>query len=93
MKQVSKTIITAVISFIGVILMFAINFEIIDKIVVTNACKYDTSNTPNGFIFDLFYEISSNTGYHPEPSYFNFGFTAILGLILGLLFSYKLIWK
>lgn len=93
MKQVLNIIITAIISFIGIVVMFAVNLGIIDKIVIKDACKYDTSNTSSSFVFNLFYEISSNTGYHPEPSYFNFGFTAILGLLLGLFLSYKLTWK
>lgn len=93
MKRILKSIISIIIIVIGILVAFSINYGILDELIIKDACSYDISNSNNKFIFNLFYEISSNTGYHPEPSYFNFGITFFLGLFLGLFFAYRLIWK
>ncbi|MDR1679386.1 MAG: hypothetical protein LBR81_06355 [Prevotellaceae bacterium] len=62
------------------------------KIIIGDPCHWHNVVDTN-FVFDLFYEISSNTGYHPEPTFFNLIFTLLFGILLGLFLSYKIVWK
>ncbi len=64
-----------------------------EKIIIGDPCEYNTEGTETGQLFNLFYTISSNTGYHPEPSLFNFYFTTILSSMIGLMVAYKQLWK
>jgi hypothetical protein len=76
--------------------MFAVlflNLGVLSHIVIGNEEAYDTEETATSPIFDLFYTISSDTGYHPEPSNFNFLFTIVAGMALGILISYRMIWR
>jgi hypothetical protein len=41
----------------------------------------------------LFVEVSSETGYHPEPSLFFIACFPVLGTIIGSLIAYILFWK
>ena len=70
-----------------------LNHSIIENIIIGDPCKYDVDKIKTGKLFDLFYTISSNTGYHPEPSTFNFYFTTILSLLIGICLSSRLIWR
>jgi len=92
-NKLSKIVFSFFIALGGLLIAFIINYKILDKIIVTDICETDTSNLSHGYIFNLFYEISSSTGYHPEPSYFNFGFTVFLGLLVGSVIAHKLFWK
>lgn len=76
---------------ISIFLLYFLNYSILEQFIIGDEHKYIVGNSEPNFIFNLFYEISSDTGYHPEPSYFNFVFTFILGCSLGLLFFYKVI--
>lgn len=93
MKNISKIVLTIGILIISFIILQLINHEIIEQIIIGDSCKYDTDGVQTGWIFNLFYTISSDTGYHPEPSMFNFIFTTIFSLFLGSISSYYLIWK
>jgi hypothetical protein len=81
------------ISIVGILIMFFFNFSIINDLVVKNYAMHDSECVENGAVFNLFYTISSGTGYHAEPSYLNFIFTALIGMVVGGFTSYKLIWK
>lgn len=74
-------------------LLYFLNYSIFSQLIIGDERKYFVGDFEPSFIFNLFYEISSDTGYRPEPSYFNFIFTFILGCSLGLLFFYKVIWN
>ena len=89
-----KRIFSSLVVIVAVVLIaYSINYFIIDKVVIADECSYDTDNIKMGTIFNLFYVISSDTGYHPEPSYFNFLFTTIIGLTIGGLLAYRLFWR
>ena len=88
-----NALIFAVFIIISVLIAYTINYALINNIIIGDECAYDTNNIKTSAIFNLFYEISSNTGYHPEPSYFNFIFTAFLGIVLGVILSLKFVWK
>jgi len=77
----------------GILIAFFLNFSIINNAIIGNEEAYDTTSIKTSKFFDLFYTISSDTGYHPEPSYFNFIFTALIGIFVGGLIAYKLMWR
>lgn len=89
-KKVLLTLLTLLVSFIFTHL---INFFVIGNIIIGDPCDYDTKGKKTSTIFDLFYNVSSNTGYHPEPSLFNFYFTTGVSLLITTFLAYKLIWK
>lgn len=85
-KQIALIILSALG---GIVLAFVFNFLILDKILIPDPCYYHTHDTNK--VFDIFYELTSDDGYHPFPTKFNFIFTATIGAIFGLTFSiYKL---
>lgn len=88
-----KLIVSLLLIFVGVAIAYFLNYSILNNIVIGNEEAYDTQHIETGFIFNLFYTISSETGYHPEPSYFNFLLTTLVGVIVGGFMSYKFIWK
>ena len=63
--------------------LFVVNYTIITPIIIGNKCEHDIGKNKLTKLENLFFEISSNTGYHPEPTSFNFIFTAIMGFIIG----------
>jgi len=89
-KKIFLTLGVLILSFI---LTQLINHLIIEKIIIGDPCDYDTIGNDTGKIFDLFYNSSSNTGYHPEPSLFNFYFTTVASILIGYCICYKTIWK
>jgi len=89
-RKIVLTLLIVVVSFITFQLL---NHLIIEKIIIGDPCEYDTEGNETGKLFNLFYTISSSTGYHPEPSLFNFYFTTILGILTGLVFAYRQLWR
>lgn len=87
--MIRKIFLIVFLPIISVITCQIINHGIIGPIIIGDSCSYDVKGIKTGKIFDLFYEISSNTGYHPEPSLFNFYFTTGVGILIGGLISYK----
>lgn len=77
-----KKILVFLISLlIPTLTLFVVNYIIITPLIIGDKCDLDQSELTK---FDeLFFEITSNTGYHPEPTTFNFIFTAIIGCIIG----------
>ena len=63
--------------------LFVVNYTIITPIIIGNKCEHDIGKNELTKLENLFFEISSNTGYHPEPTTFNFILTAIIGCIIG----------
>jgi hypothetical protein len=78
---------------IGILFAYLFNYNFLHEIIIGNQEAYDTEGIKTGIIFSLFYIISSNTGYHPEPSTLNFIFTALCGVIISFSISYILIWR
>ncbi len=77
-----KKILVFLISLlIPTLTIFVVNYLIITPLIIGDKCDLDQNELTK---FDeLFFEISSNTGYHPEPTTFNFILTAIIGCIIG----------
>jgi hypothetical protein len=78
---------------VGALIMLFLNFSVLNSIIIGNEETYDTANIKTSKTFELFYTISSDTGYHPEPSNLNFIITILTGVIVGGLTSYRLIWR
>ncbi|WP_448701088.1 hypothetical protein ACFGVR_03210 [Mucilaginibacter sp. AW1-3] len=88
-KQViRRAIVTAFFVLAGFIVANVINI-LIGDIIIGDPEAYDTDGIKTGPVFNLFYEISSNTGYHPEPSIFNGIFVTVIGVALGGWFAYR----
>ena len=78
MKKILVFLISLLISTLTI---FVVNYIIITPLIIGDKCDLDQNELTK---FDeLFYEISSNTGYHPEPTTLNFILTAIIGCIIG----------
>jgi len=85
MMKAKQITIVVLYSLSGTVLAFIFNFLVLDKILIPDPCYYHSHDT--NFVFDLFYEITSNDGFHPFPTKFNFIFTAIVGASIGLTIS------
>lgn len=79
-----RLFITVFFLIAGIVVAAALNY-IIDRILIPDPCAYHNNDFKPSALFHFFYEISSDTGYHPEPSRANFIVTGIAGIGLGLL--------
>jgi hypothetical protein len=93
MKTIFKIFLSGLVSIVICLILFFINFSILTPVILGDLDKYDTEPIETSIIFDFFYEISSNTGYKPEPSYMNFILTGLVGILIGLVLSKFTIWK
>jgi ABC-type antimicrobial peptide transport system permease subunit len=74
---------------IGIIVIFIIRF-ILFLILVSDICAYHNGKE-TGFLIDTFYEMTSSSGYHPEPNTLNQILTTIIGGVLGLTFYFYIL--
>jgi len=63
--------------------MYFINYGLIEPAIIPDPCAYHVRNT--SWLFDLFYKIDSNDGYHPTPGLFNHIITLVTGVGFGIL--------
>ena len=69
---------------IPTLILIIVNYTIITPAIIGNKrCRYDIEKGELTKIDELFFEISSNTGYHPEPTTFNFIFTTATSIVIG----------
>lgn len=68
---------------ISTLTLFVVNYLIITPLIISDKCNNDLGQNKLTKFDELFFEISSNTGYHPEPTTFNFILTAVIGCIIG----------
>ncbi len=80
MKKILVFLISLLISTLTI---FVVNYLIITPLIIDDKCNNDLGQSELTKFDELFYEISSNTGYHPEPTTLNFILTAIIGCIIG----------
>lgn len=80
MKKILVFLISLLISTLTI---FVVNYLIITPLIIDDKCNNDLGQSELTKFDELFFEISSNTGYHPEPTTFNFILTAIIGCIIG----------
>lgn len=93
MKIVFKIILTLLLLWLGCIISLFFNFNIIYSIVIPDPERFAIESRSTSKLFDLFFEVSSYTSYHPEPSGFYFKVAYAFGLCLGGFAAYKLIWR
>ena len=87
MKKILVFLISLLISTLT---LFVANYLIITPLIIGDKCNNDLGQNELTKFNELFFEISSNTGYHPEPTTLNFIFTATIGCIIGSIL-YKII--
>ncbi len=85
MRSVNKIAGLLFCYFLGLITAFVLHF-MVEGILIPDPCVYHGKDTTK--VFDLFYEMTSDEGYHPSPTTFNHVLTIILGIGLGF-FYYK----
>lgn len=56
-------------------------------IIIPDPCSYHNKVTSE--FFNLFFEMTSTNGYHPEPTFLYFNFFTLIGIGLGLVFYFK----
>ena len=78
MKKILVFLISLLISTLT---LFVANYLIITPLIIGDKCNNDLGQNELTKFNELFFEISSNTGYHPEPT--TFILTAIIGCIIG----------
>ena len=69
------------------LLAFAANFFLLEKLIIPDPCIYHTRETTA--LFDMFYSLKAEEGYHPFPTTLNFIITLASGGIAGFLFALK----
>lgn len=84
---------SSLIIITSIIILHIVNYIVERLVIIGDPCKFDKSDNELSATFKLFYTISSNTGYHPEPSLLNFSLTTLIGFILGIFISYKTLKK
>ena len=93
MKVISKIFGTLLLLIIGAFLSWFFNFYILYPILIPDPEKYAVEGGPTSKLFFVFFEISSNTGYHPEPTRFYIYLAYLIGIIFGAWMAYKIIWN
>ena len=68
----------------AILISHLVNYLIVVPCVIGNGCDYDAGKCDGGKVFELFFEQSSDTGYHPEPTLFNFFFVTLIGAMVGI---------
>ncbi|WP_207491921.1 hypothetical protein [Aridibaculum aurantiacum] len=73
----------------GVVAAMTVNYAV-DCHLHPNICMYHFKAAPTNFIYQSFYSINASTGDHPEPTFFNLIFTALLGAMTAVVVAAKL---
>lgn len=89
MTLTKKILFLTSLTILGSILALAFNIFVVERILIPDPCYYHSHET--NIIFDVFYDLSPDEGYHPFPTMFNFIFTMILGSVAGFIIALKTI--
>jgi len=73
---------------IGLVAAFVLDL-FIAGMIIPDPCEYHSKETT--WIFDLFYRKTSDEGYHPSPTTFNYVLTIALGLLLGIFINKQVV--
>ena len=68
----------------SILISHLVNYLIVVPCVIGDECGYDVGKCDRGKVFELLFEQSSDTGYHPEPTLFNFFFVTLVGTMVGI---------
>lgn len=90
--SLKRLLVTVFFLIAGVIVAAALNY-IIDRILIPDPCAFHGNDSETSAVFDFFYEISSDTGYHPEPTRANLFVTLLAGTGLGLFLTRLILGK
>ncbi len=72
----------------GMIIVFFLNYGLLEYIIIPDPCYYHGEETTK--LFDLFYKFTSDEGYHPSPTTFNYILTIALGIASGIFTYYQI---
>jgi hypothetical protein len=61
-------------------------------VVILDPCRYHNEDIKTGRLFDLFFTLNANSGYHPEPTAFNLILTSAIGILLGIWICCRYLW-
>ncbi len=86
-KKAKKILIIFGFTILGIFLLFVFNFLILERVIIPDPCYYHSHDTNK--VFDLFYELTAQEGYHPTPTRLNVVLTLTTGAIIGLVFGIK----
>lgn len=89
MKKLINIILPLFIASCICLACLLVNLLILTPFFIGDEVSYMKKGVTTGPIFNLFYEISSDTGYMPDVSRFNIIFTIMLGFIIGFVFAKK----
>lgn len=89
LNQKNKIIGSLFVIIFSIFFFYFINFMFLNDLIVDDTAKFDSENPSLSQFFNLFYLVTSETGYQPEPSKFNFFITGLIGLIFGVFVSKK----
>ena len=73
----------------GIATVWMLNYGIIESIIIPDPCAYHSEES--SVLFDMFYTVTSDEGYHPYPTLLNFALTLTLGFLLA--FTAYRYWK
>lgn len=68
----------------SILISHLVNYLKVVPCVIGDECGYDVGKCDRGKVFELLFEQSSDTGYHPEPTLFNFFFVTLVGTMVGI---------
>jgi hypothetical protein len=93
MKPSIKSLIYLIFVALGIFSCFVLNYNVVHPCILDNESNLD--HWPDNAFLTMFYEVSSYTGYHPDPTLFNFLLTGMIGALLGFFIAYKILkkWK
>jgi len=92
-KKLINILLTIIIILVLCLVCLFINLLILTPFFIGDEVRYMKKEVTTNPIFDLFYEISSNTGYIPDVTNFNIIFTLFVGFFIGLILAQKVLWS
>lgn len=66
---------------LGMILFYILNYFILERLLIPDPCYYHAHDTTT--IFNLFYQLTGEEGFHPSPTSLNYVITLTAGALVG----------
>jgi hypothetical protein len=89
MKKTVRILKIVAFTALGVMLMCALNYFLLEGIIIPDPCYYHYHSHDTNKVFYLFYELTAQEGYHPTPTKLNLILTLTIGALTGLIFGIK----
>jgi hypothetical protein len=87
MKKTVRILKITAFTTLGLVLMYALNYFLLERLIIPDPCYYHSHDTNK--VFDLFYELTAQEGYHPTPTKLNLILTLTIGALIGLILGIK----